>query len=297
MEGGHRALAGARVLIASPAQLDGLDGRGLCDEQRNLELWAQVPAELQLAHYTPQVLPAHPAFRWRSEHPNWLELDLRALPEPMARELAYAFWRLVEQGLQLNANYRQLVWRLEQMLEDRRAASRPAPQSLMELSLREWEREWRLSRARRQGRLALAVNQWSAMRRCYQHLALAYDPREWWQHDLWSPKLDRRIPLRDHEPTRMNAGYDFLAITQPWLREALKLHCKIKLDTGALRLADRPLAPARPDPLQSLPQSARRRRAAAGRHAGRAAQPGAGLPRRPAPAPRRARRRQGPPAR
>ena len=223
------------MLIASPAQLDELDGRGLYDADRNLELWEQVPAELRLAHYTPQSLPAHPAFQWRSEHPQWLEVDLRPLPEPMARELAYTFWRLVEQGLQINANYRQLVWRLGQMLDDRRTAGRPAVRSLMELSLREWKREWRLSRARRKGRLALAVNQWAAMRRCYQHLALAYDPREWWEHDLWSPKLDRRIPLRDHEPVRMNAGYDFLAIAQPWLREALKWHCKIKLDTGALR--------------------------------------------------------------
>jgi len=223
------------VLIASDAQLDELDGRGHFDAARNLELWAQIPADLRRAHFTAQNLPRHPAFRWRTEHPKWLELDLRALPEPMQRELAYAFWRLVEQGLQINANYRQLVWRLEQMLDDRRAVGRPAPESLMELSLREWEREWRLSRARRKGRLALAVNQWAAMRRCYQHLALAYDPREWWQHDLWNPKLDPRIPLREHEPTRMNAGYDFLAIEQPWLRDGLKWHCKVRLEAGSLR--------------------------------------------------------------
>jgi Phage integrase family len=223
------------MLIASGAQLDELDGRGLYDPERNLELFAQVPAPLRLAHYTPRSVPAHPAFRWRTEHPKWLDLDLRTLPEPMQRELAYAFWRLVEQGLGLNANYRQLIWRLDQMLDDRRTAARAVPESLIALSLREWEREWRLSRARRNGRLAVGINQWSAMRRCYQHLALAYDPREWWQHDLWSPKLDSRIPLREHEPTRMNAGYDFLALAQPWLREALKWHCKVKLDTGGLR--------------------------------------------------------------
>jgi len=223
------------VLIANDAQLDELDGRGHFHEARNLELWAQVPGELRRAHFTPQNLPSHPAFRWRTQHPKWLELDLRALPEPMQRELAYAFSRLVDEGLQINGNYRQLVWRLEQMLADHRAAGRPAPQSLMVLSLREWEREWRLSRARRNGNLALAVNPWSAMRRCYQHLAVAYDPREWWQHDLWNPKLDRRIPLREHEPTRMNAGYDFLAIQQPWLREGLKWHCKVRLETGSLR--------------------------------------------------------------
>ena len=223
------------MLIASDAQLDELDGRDHFRPARNLELWARVPAELRRAHFTAHNLPSHPAFRWRTEHPKWLELDLRGLPGPMQRELAYAFWRLIEQGLGLNGNYRQLVWRLGQMLDDRRAAGRPAPQSLMELSLREWEREWRLSRARRKGRLALAVNQWAALRRCYQHLAIAYDPREWWQHDLWNPKLDRRIPLREHEPIRMNAGYDFLAIEQPWLRDGLKWHCKVRLEAGSLR--------------------------------------------------------------
>ena len=223
------------MLIASDAQLDELDGRGHFAAARNLELWAQVPAELRRAHFTAENLPSHPAFRWRTQHPKWLELDLRPLPEAMQRELAYAFWRLIEQGLGLNGNYRQLVWRLGQMLDDRRAAGRWRPESLIDLSLREWEREWRLSRARRKGRLALAANQWAAMRRCYQHVAIAYDPREWWQHDLWNPKLDRRIPLREHEPTRMNAGYDFLAITQPWLRDAVKWHCKVRLETGALR--------------------------------------------------------------
>ena len=35
------------------------------------------------------------------------------------------------------------------------------------------------------------------LRRCYRHLVIAYDPREWWQHDIWSPKFDARIPIRD----------------------------------------------------------------------------------------------------
>jgi integrase len=61
--------------------------------------------------------------------------------------------------------------------------------------------------------------------------------REWWQHDIWSPKFDARIPMRVHEPNRANAGYDFLAIEQTWLREAAKWYLKIALETGLLRWA------------------------------------------------------------
>ena len=66
---------------------------------------------------------------------------------------------------------------------------------------------------------------------------IAYDPREWWQHDAWSPRFDARIPLRDHEPTTARAGYDFFVIEQRWLREALKWQLKTALETGMLRWA------------------------------------------------------------
>ena len=52
---------------------------------------------------------------------------------------------------------------------------------------------------------------------------------------MWSPRYDPRIPLREHEPTRANAGYDFLAVTQPWLRDGVKWYLKIALETGQLR--------------------------------------------------------------
>ncbi len=28
----------------------------------------------------------------------------------------------------------------------------------------------------------------------------AYDPRPWWQRELWDPTVEPRIPLRPHEP-------------------------------------------------------------------------------------------------
>jgi site-specific recombinase XerD len=239
------------TMIASAAVLDRLGGASVYSEQRNRELWAQVPDELRLDCYTPELLPAHPAFRWRFANPFHREVDLRPLPAPMRRELCFAFWRIIEQGLLISDFYAHMTRSLELILIDRRAAARPLPCSLMELSLADWEREWRLVRARRgpviarvegratrtrrSGKLALASNPSGCLRRCYQHLAIAYDPRDWWEHDLWAPKFDPRIPLRRHEPSRANSGYDFLRVSQRWLREGLKWHSKICLETGALR--------------------------------------------------------------
>jgi len=239
------------MMIASDAVLDALDGGGLFSMQRNRELFEQVPDELRLELFNPEVLPVHAAFHWRLEHPYHREVDLRRLPEPMRRELCFAFWRIIEQGLLISADYAAMARSLELILIDRAAGRRAQPVSLMDLPLRAWEREWRLARARRDnvvarvdgraartrrsGKLALSPAPASALRRCYRQLVIAYDPREWWQHDLWAPKVDPRIPLRRHEPNRANSGYDFLLITQPWLREALKWQCKIALETGMLR--------------------------------------------------------------
>ena len=239
------------TMIGSAAALDALDGGALFSMERNLELFAQVPEELRLDLFSPEALPVHPAFQWRLEHPYHREVDLRRLPEPMRRELCFAFWRIIEQGLRISDHYAGMTRSLELILIDRAAAGRPQPVSLMELSLREWEREWRLARARlgkivarvhgratrtrRSGKLALSPAPAGALRRCYRQLLIAYDPREWWQHDLWAPKIDPRIPLRRHEPSRASSGYDFLAVAQPWLREALKWHCRIGLETGSLR--------------------------------------------------------------
>jgi Phage integrase family len=251
VEGTDWALEDRAVIGSSAAALDQLDGDGVFSMERNLELWAQVPEELRLECYTPEALPAHPAFGWRLEYPYHREVDVRQLPEPMRRELCFAFWRIIEQGLRITDFYAHMARSLELILIERRAAGRPLPRSLMDQSLHDWEREWRLVRARRgpviarvegraartrrTGKLALATNPASSLRRCYRHLVIAYDPRDWWEHDLWAPKFDPRIPLRPHEPSRANSGYDFLAISQPWLREALKWHSKVCLETGALR--------------------------------------------------------------
>jgi hypothetical protein len=224
------------VQVASDRLAAALDATGLYTAQRDLWLWEQVPEELRLVEFSPRTLPAHPAFRWRLKGVgSWRGFDLFSLPEPMQREFAFCFWQVIESGLTINTNYSQLAWWLIILAEDDRVAKRPPMRSLVDRPLAEWERELVKARTRRTGKLGWTINGHATLRRCYRHLVVAYDPREWWQHDIWSPKFDARIPMRVHEPNRANAGYDFLAIEQPWLREAAKWYLRIALETGLLR--------------------------------------------------------------
>jgi integrase len=106
----------------------------------------------------------------------------------------------------------------------------------MDRSLEGWER-WLRKGALRRGlrQSGLRPSRW-ALRTCYRLLHLAYDPRDWWEHEVWDRRLDERIPLRVHEPTAKKT-INFLAIEQPWLRRALQWHGKVGLETGQLRWA------------------------------------------------------------
>jgi hypothetical protein len=222
--------------VASAALVEALEGSGLYTEQRNLELWEQVPPELRLTDFSPRTLPDHPAFRWRLGcRPEWRGFDLGPLPEPMQRDFAYCIWRVVDSGLTINPPYWQLVNWFIHLAEDVRAAGRRPLRSLIDRPVGEWEHELIRERARRRGKLGWPKFGTGIFRRSYRHLLIAYDPREWWQHDAWSPRFDARVPLRDHEPAVARAGYDFTVIEQRWLRDALKWQLKIALETGLLR--------------------------------------------------------------
>jgi integrase len=224
------------MLVANDRVAAALDASGLYTEERNRWLWEQIPEELRLVEFSPRTLPDHPAFRWKlTGVGSWRGFDLYTLPEPMQREFAYCFWQIIESGLTINPNYSQLAWWLIILGQDYHAAKKRPIRSLVDRSCAEWERELVKTRTKRTGKLGWTVNGHATVRRCYRHLVIAYDPREWWQHDIWSPKFDARIPIRTHEPNRARAGYDFLAIEQQWLREAAKWQLKISLETGLLR--------------------------------------------------------------
>jgi integrase len=238
MAADHRGVEDAVSRVASAALMASLDGSGLYTPDRNLEIFQQVPRELRLTEFSSRTLPDHPAFHWQLEgRATWRSFDLGGLPEPMQRDFTYCLWRVIDSGLQITAPYGQLIKWFTRLVEEARAAGRPPLRSLIDKSVSEWERELVRERALRTGKIGWTGSGPSIFRRCYRHMMIAYDPREWWQHDAWSPRFDARIPLRDHEPTTARAGFDFFVIEQRWLREALKWQLKTALETGMLRWA------------------------------------------------------------
>jgi integrase len=224
--------------VASAALREALDGSGLYTPERNLAIFEQVPPELRITEFSSRTLPDHPAFHWRLEgRATWRGFDLGPLPEPMQRDFAYCLWRVIDSGLQITAPYGHLIKWFIRLVEETRGAGRPPLRSLIDSSVSDWERELVRERARRTGTLGWTKSGPGIFRRCYRHLLIAYDPREWWQHDAWSPRFDARIPLREHEPAVARTGYDFTVIEQRWLREALKWQLKTALETGLLRWA------------------------------------------------------------
>ena len=224
--------------VASAALVQALDGSGLYTPERNLAIFDQVPPELRLTEFSSRTLPDHPAFHWRLEgRATWRGFDLGPLPEPMQRDFAYCLWRVIDSGLQITAPYGHLIKWFIRLVDETCGAGRPPLRSLIDSSVSDWERELVRERARRTGTLGWTKSGPGIFRRCYRHLMIAYDPREWWQHDAWSPRFDARIPLREHEPAVARAGYDFTVVGQRWLREALKWQLKTALETGLLRWA------------------------------------------------------------
>ena len=70
-------------------------------------------------------------------------------------------------------------------------------------------------------------------RACAPRLCAPTSPGEWWRADVWEPRRDPRIPVREHEPLG-NARLRFAAIEQPWLREAIKWFFASALERGVL---------------------------------------------------------------
>jgi integrase len=214
--------------------LAALDTRGLYTPAANLGLWEQVPVELRLTRFAADTVPL--AYRDAFGHRpgDRRVLDLAGLPEPMRRELAWCVFRIVEQGgVVCLGDLAGLVRRLREVLDDLGAAG---PCSLVAASPREWHQHMARSVHRRTGVLpaaASARNVRETLHRCYRLLWAGYDARPWWQREVWDPGLDRRIPLRAHEPLGRKAIY-FHRVGQDWLRRGLQWHAKVCLETGAL---------------------------------------------------------------
>jgi hypothetical protein len=216
--------------IASPGLLECLDAAaGGSRPQVLAGLWEAMPADMRLDRFTLTTVPGRYRDAFFRGRPR--EMDLSGLPGPMRQELAWCLFRIAEQGsIAGSSDMRMLLRRLQEAITDL------APGSLLDLPPREWQRQLARAVQRRTGALpSVTAATWTrrALLRCYQLLWAQYDTRPWWQHEVWDPVSDPRIPRRPHEPLGTHAVH-FYRLGTRWLRRAAQWHCKVSLETGAL---------------------------------------------------------------
>ena len=114
------------------------------------------------------------------------------------------------------------------------AGGRPPPRSLLERTHDEWSSAVRRVRVRASAPLrknSVDAHLNALIGRLCQALQITCLPWEWWEHDLWIPGLDRRIPIRPVEPSGTKTC-SWAKIAQPWFRSAAKWHGRVALETG-----------------------------------------------------------------
>lgn len=197
-------------------------------------LWEAISTGMRLTYFSPDTVPERYRGGLGEKRGRNTGLDLSALPKPIRTELAWCVFRIVDQGGRVDIGHmRMLVRRLSEVITDLDSA---APTSLTGLSARAWEHQMARARQRRVGALpapGTASDLRQQLRRCYRLLMAAYDPRPWWQREMWDPTINPRIPQRPHEPRGRLACY-FDRIGTGWLRRGLQWCCKVGLETSAL---------------------------------------------------------------
>ncbi len=210
----------------------GLDGRASYAPETTERLWAQIPAELRLERFARETVPAEhlPAF---AAGGRFTALDFTSLPVGLRRELAWSVAGIIARGgLVPVGPLAMLARHLPTLLDDLRRRGIDA-RSLMHFSPSGWEREFQRL-ALKHGRPELAIKSARAtLRRIYRPLWIAYDPRAWWQREVWDPELDTAIPLRAHEPDGEKL-LNFLRLEQDWLHAGAQWYFKVSLELERL---------------------------------------------------------------
>jgi integrase len=167
--------------------------------------------------------PSRPAAR------VWID----GLPEPMRHELLWWLCSLHAGGERVNS------WTLQLWVRVAAGAAAGPKRSLDSFagaSVEQWMHAARRQFYERHGRLpgrTFEQTHRATIARLCAALECAYAPGEWWRADVWGPRHDRRIPVREHEPLG-NARLRFAGIEQPWLREAIKWFFASALERGML---------------------------------------------------------------
>ena len=166
-------------------------------------------------------------------------ISLDGLPESMRHELLWWLCSLHAGGERVNS-WSLLGWvRVAVTL-----AADPARGvcSFAGLAVEEWIVAGRRQFYDRHGRLPGAWfehNHRAAIARLCVAVERACGAGEWWRADVWEPRRDPRIPVREHEALG-NARLRFAEISQPWLREAIKWFFACALEQGVLAWSSLP---------------------------------------------------------
>lgn len=155
------------------------------------------------------------------------------LPLPMQREISWWLQTCDRTGERVVHGSEWARWSATALsVIDRR----PEVCSFADLTLTEWMTAWvhafhadyqRMPAPGSRNRAEIAL------RGMLRRLVLHYSDAEWWLHDVWSLKLDARIPRREHEP-RANTAVRWGDIEPGWLREGTKYYLRLQLESGHL---------------------------------------------------------------
>ena len=160
-------------------------------------------------------------------------LHTGALPVPMRREIAWWVAACQASGeRQIHAS----EWNRWAATAAEVTARRPQVSSFADLDLAEWMTAWGRAFHARHGRMASAASRAraeTALRGLLRPLAIRYSDAPWWRHDIWSLKLDPRIPRRPHE-SRGNTAVFWDNLEPAWLREGFKFYLRLQLESGQL---------------------------------------------------------------
>ncbi len=160
-------------------------------------------------------------------------IALDGLPESMRHELAWWLFSLDGGGERVNSWTLQLWVRVAAMVvvDPKRLVD-----SFVCLSVEDWMHAARRGFYERHGRLpgrTFEQTHRATIARLLAALVRVSCTGEWWRADVWDPRRDRRIPVREHEPLG-NARLRFAEIAQPWLRDAIKWFFASTLEAGTL---------------------------------------------------------------
>jgi integrase len=166
-------------------------------------------------------------------------VGLAGLPEPMRQELTWWLWSLHASGERVNS------WALLAWVRAAAALARDprrAPDSFSAVTVEDWIAAARREFYERHGRLPgrhFEHNQRAVVARLCAALTRAYDDDAWWRADVWEPRRDARVPVREHEALK-SARLWFAGIEPPWLREAIKWFFASALESGLLAWSSLP---------------------------------------------------------